>query len=435
MTEVNKYDGVDLPDDACRVLFLDGLPDVRRKLDRIEGVMLRDSVLQATRLVQRLEQGMGRGTRSAEDHCAVLLMGSSLTGQLYSQRALEKFTSATRAQYNLSQRMGKQLQGADVAALKAALKLLLDRDSSWVRLAKGALVGARYASSGSVGSIARAQRMALNAARRADHPAAVEAMQEVVNAEPEVRTRGWLRMQLAERMQPIDAARAQQVLQAAVKENPSVVLPLEGVAYRRLKAHTAQAEACREHLAGWGTPIELMIHVHALLDRLQFLPDTATTFEEAVRELGLLLGFGAQSPEAEFGSGPDVLWHVGPTKYLVIECKNGATNGIIAKSDANQLGGSMNWFREQYGAAAEATPVMIHPDPQLGPAATAPPGMRVVSREMLIEFKAALQNFFNGVAAGPWPPTRSSIEQALVFHRLTSNDLVTRFTVATRRWR
>ena len=106
---INKYDGVDLPYDACRVLVLDGVPDVRRKLDRIDAVMLRGSDLEITRLVQRLEQGMGRGTRSSDDHCAVLLMGRSLIGRLYRPGAVDKLTPATRAQYEMSQKIAKQL--------------------------------------------------------------------------------------------------------------------------------------------------------------------------------------------------------------------------------------------------------------------------------------------------------------------------------------
>lgn len=33
---INKYDGVDLPDDACRVLLIDGLPEVYEATARRE---------------------------------------------------------------------------------------------------------------------------------------------------------------------------------------------------------------------------------------------------------------------------------------------------------------------------------------------------------------------------------------------------------------
>jgi hypothetical protein len=37
---VNKYDGIDLPGNACRILALDGLPQARRLYKRIETNIL-----------------------------------------------------------------------------------------------------------------------------------------------------------------------------------------------------------------------------------------------------------------------------------------------------------------------------------------------------------------------------------------------------------
>ena len=31
---VNRYDGIDLPDDACRMLVIDGLPPLKREYDK-----------------------------------------------------------------------------------------------------------------------------------------------------------------------------------------------------------------------------------------------------------------------------------------------------------------------------------------------------------------------------------------------------------------
>ena len=37
---INKYDGIDLPDDACRILVVDGIPDTRRLMDKYEQELL-----------------------------------------------------------------------------------------------------------------------------------------------------------------------------------------------------------------------------------------------------------------------------------------------------------------------------------------------------------------------------------------------------------
>lgn len=73
---VNKYDGVDLPGDACRLLVIDGIPTPLDLNQQREAGALAGSESMRVRKVQRLEQGMGRGIRDAEDYCAVLLLGS-----------------------------------------------------------------------------------------------------------------------------------------------------------------------------------------------------------------------------------------------------------------------------------------------------------------------------------------------------------------------
>jgi len=57
------------------------------------------------------------------------------------------------------------------------------------------------------------------------------------------------------------------------------------------------------------------------------------------------LGLRAQWPEKELGDGPDVLWAPGDGPYLEIEAKTGATNPLIYTREANQLTGSVTWFR------------------------------------------------------------------------------------------
>ena len=59
-----RYDGVDLPDDSCRILVIDGLPHGEGVADRFDS-----SLSQAVqmRLIHRIEQGMGRAVRSHAD--------------------------------------------------------------------------------------------------------------------------------------------------------------------------------------------------------------------------------------------------------------------------------------------------------------------------------------------------------------------------------
>ena len=138
---VNKYDGIDLPGDACRILVFDGLPEARGEIDRLGSLWLTASDALLGRQVQRIEQGMGRGIRSNDDHCVVLLLGRRLTGRLHKPAARDKLSTATRAQLELSDEVADQLRGKSFEELGDVIDLCLRRDPDWSRRLANAVVG------------------------------------------------------------------------------------------------------------------------------------------------------------------------------------------------------------------------------------------------------------------------------------------------------
>ncbi|MCZ2524380.1 DEAD/DEAH box helicase [Streptomyces sp. HB2AG] len=78
----NRYDGVDLPNDDCRLVVLTGLPAKGDLQERFlyESVGA-DEVLRE-RIRARIQQGAGRATRNLRDHAVVLVLGRSLTSYL-----------------------------------------------------------------------------------------------------------------------------------------------------------------------------------------------------------------------------------------------------------------------------------------------------------------------------------------------------------------
>ena len=115
---VNRYDGIDLPDNACRVLVIDGFPPAYSGTERREAVALRDSDTMVTRQLQRLEQGMSRGVRSRDDRCVVLLFHPRLTQLIARRDVAARFSPATQAQLELSRKVSAHLQGAAMQTLK-----------------------------------------------------------------------------------------------------------------------------------------------------------------------------------------------------------------------------------------------------------------------------------------------------------------------------
>ena len=74
----NRYDGLDLPADSCRLLVMSGLPRGTNDYDLFMAAVLEGGEGINVSVAQRVEQGMGRGTRGSGDHCVVMLLGADL---------------------------------------------------------------------------------------------------------------------------------------------------------------------------------------------------------------------------------------------------------------------------------------------------------------------------------------------------------------------
>lgn len=75
---VARYDGIDLPDDACRVMIVDGLPSGLSLLDRFFEQHLERTGISNAKIASRLVQILGRTSRGMSDYGVVLLVGRRL---------------------------------------------------------------------------------------------------------------------------------------------------------------------------------------------------------------------------------------------------------------------------------------------------------------------------------------------------------------------
>jgi hypothetical protein len=80
----NRYDGIDLPDDDCRLVVLDGLPARGDLQERFLHSSLGAVEVLQERIRARIMQGSGRATRNARDYATVLVLGNDLTTYLAS---------------------------------------------------------------------------------------------------------------------------------------------------------------------------------------------------------------------------------------------------------------------------------------------------------------------------------------------------------------
>lgn len=397
---VNKYDGVDLPHNACRLLILDGVPRPMDAVERREALALADSPTIRAREVQRIEQGMGRGVRDSGDHCVVLLLGANLGVATHDPAHLELFSPATRAQLALSRDVAEQIAGHGLDAVRGALSACLTRNPHWVERGRRALADVRYASASTVRPDAVAARSAFDLAVTGQTRAAADRLRQVINDVQGPALRGWLMEQKAAYLHLTDPVAAQQLLASAINENGFVLKPAAGIAPAKVKAASVQARAAAEFLDRTYTDgISLVLGLRALVERVVWDEERTDEAEAAWQSIGDHLGFTSTRPEKLYGTGPDNLWALSTDRHAVVELKTGSITDRISKKDLDQLGGSIRWDQEQYPGVT-AIPVMVHPTRDLHDQAIAVPNMRVVTRQKLEALKQAVVAYAVALADG-----------------------------------
>ncbi len=426
---INRYDGIDLPRDACRLLVIDGLPIFRRQIDIIDSAILVGTSRKAFELAQIIEQGMGRGIRSSDDYCAVILMGKSLTSQL-NGGAIDKFSPGTKAQIRLSEEVSEQIKDGSIDEIREVIMYCLHRNKDWISASKGVLAPLSYALEEISDSATISQRKAYDLARIHNVSLAAKTLGDAVNFIEEKPFRAYLKQCFAEYTNLYDQSEAQKILMSAAQDNSRVIKPIQGISYHKIESKDMdQARLCGAFLRSIGSdPNNIIIQVNDLIESLIFKPETANQFEEALRNISRYIGFNGQRPEAEVGKGPDVLWDLGELNYLVVECKNGATNNTISKHDCNQLNGSGEWFESLY-SSAKYTPILIHPSNRFGNAGTPKPTTRIVNEERLSLLRTNISGFIASVCVVNNIYDDVLIKQKLSQYKLRSVDFVSTYTV------
>ena len=429
---INKYDGIDLPGEACELLVIDGLPEVSGLGERMEMSLLDGTQRTMVRQVQRIEQGMGRGVRASDDHCVILLLGGRLTQRLHQPETEAMFSAATRAQIALGKEVASQLRNEPMDKLIEIMSMCLSQDDQWVAAGRNAVVNAEPPVDGHIDANQVSLREAFDAACLTRYDCAVLHVQKAVNATTDAQLKGYLKQQLAEYTNFTNPAAAQELQISALTGNNRLLKPLCGATYRRLSAPaSSQATAAVEFMNKFMEGNDLIIWMNGLLDDLDWGEEGSKRFEAAMRELGVFLGFGSERPEDQVGVGPDNLWALGEQNDLVIECKSGAVLAErVCKHDTNQLNGSIVWFGKKYDATCVMTPILVHPKTVFENAASPDGRIRIINEASLTRLRDAIRGYAVALASKGGFTDAKEVQQQLQFHKLGAKQIVALYTVA-----
>lgn len=111
----NRYDGIDLPDDQCRLIVLAGLPVGADPQEKFYTTLLGAKRVLQERTRTRFAQGAGRATRNTNDRAVVVVLGQPLIAFAGDRDVQEGTHPEIRAELEIGIRNSSRRPAADVA--------------------------------------------------------------------------------------------------------------------------------------------------------------------------------------------------------------------------------------------------------------------------------------------------------------------------------
>lgn len=127
----NRYDGIDLPDNSCRLLILSGLPRAVAEYETHRANSFAGATSLNRAIAQKIEQGMGRAARGPGDFCVVIIAGRDLVAWLGRDSNLKFLTTSTRSQLEMGMEISKSISAAK--EITETINRCLQREKEWVK--------------------------------------------------------------------------------------------------------------------------------------------------------------------------------------------------------------------------------------------------------------------------------------------------------------
>jgi hypothetical protein len=377
----NRYDGIDFPEEDCRLLFVEGLPRATNLQERFLMSRMGANLLFNERVQTRVLQAIGRCTRGLNDYSAVVVTGEDLPAYLTDRKRRSYFHPELQAELAFGIEQSTQVTAKDILN---NFDIFLEHDQAWEDANQGILEAREAATQSAFPAIDQLEGVVTSeiawqmAMWNEDYAKAYEAAREVLGGLTDSGLRGYRALwhylagsaaeqAAAEGEAGFDAhARAQyRKAKEAAAGIPWLIALARGVAAQGTEEQDQttgmlQVEQLEAQLVKLGTlhNREFSTREREIREGLQ----DGERFEQAQVLLGEHLGFSAGKRESD--ASPDPWWIVGSIALVFEDHANAKGDAaIIDATKARQAASHPDWMREYVPAAAGALiqPVLVTP--------------------------------------------------------------------------
>ncbi|BCS94599.1 DEAD/DEAH box helicase [Desulfoluna limicola] len=356
----NRYDGIDLPDKACRILIIDSKPYFNSLLDRYEEASRSNSDIINIKIAQKVEQGLGRSVRGEKDYSIIVLAGGDLVKFVKSPLTSRYFSAQTKKQIEIGIQIAsfanEDSENEDpYEKLRKLMNQALLRDEGWKEYYSEEMENIEQVDDKSkIYKVLNKEYQAEKNFKIGEFEKACVAAQDLCDLfSSNIHEKGWYLQQLARFKYRLSKSESNSLQKVAFKCNTQLLKPKEGITYNKIEyINQNRVERIKQWILKFNNYSELILSVDGLLQDLSFgMP--SEKFESALQELGEAIGFMSQRPDKEIKKGPDNLWCGVENQYFLLECKNEVDDNRqeISKSEAGQMNSHSAWFESVYGTA------------------------------------------------------------------------------------
>ena len=403
----NRYDGIDLPDESCRVLIMDSMPFLNNYSDRYEEKCCPNSEIINKKIAQKIEQGIGRAVRGEKDYCAILVIGSDIEKFMRGVLTRKYFSSQTQKQIEIGfevAKMAKEDIREDDQPMKQIVSLInqiLKRDEGWKEYYTSEMneivqenvenrIYKRYAEENELEKLFS----------QGEYELAVERTQKFIdNFISDDLEKGWYLEQMARYAYMYSEEKSKTLQKSAFRKNPQLLKPKDGIVYSKISfLNENRMINFKKNIRKYRSFEEFNLYINEVIENLSF-GIAAEKFESALKSLGEILGYVSQRPDKEIRKGPDNLWCVSNKKYVFFECKSEVdeNRNAIYKSEAGQFNNHCGWFKDEYGEFVDVLRIMIIPTKRLAHDADFNEKVFVMRKNGLKKLKDNLKKFVNEI--------------------------------------
>lgn len=439
LTIANRYDGIDLPDQACRILIIDGKPYSDSLIDRYAENCRSCSEVTAIRTARTIEQGLGRSVRGEKDYAVIVLTGPELVRTVKSKTSRKHLSSQTQMQITIGLQIAEMakeeaISTKAVATLIGLVNQCLKRDPDWKAFYSEKMENIKPGShEGKVLEIFELELAAESKFQESKAPAAIGILQQLIDQYiTDNSEKGWYLQEMARYRHYISHTESNKLQLAAHSKNRFLMRPREGMQIDQIIVSQKRVANIIKWISSFDNYEELIIAVDDLTGRLKF-GVSADRFEQAFDELGKALGFTCQRPDKEWKEGPDNLWGLREGEFLLVECKSEVdlNRAEIYKSETGQMSNSCAWFAKNY-SGSKAKKIIIIPTNKTGKGAGfSDSDIEVMRENELAKFTKSARAFFGEFSGMNFKDlSEQQVQAFLENHQLSVDALLKNYSKA-----